>query len=129
MFRTLGLRQLSITDKHNRVMGIITRADLVASHIMQQSKVVRRIAYDLMSPTSSATSLELVSSETALLNEREGDVDSSTSATGIQLSSILGVSATKRNVTSDEKYVLLDSREESTEQLAAISFATSTRRK
>lgn len=33
MFRTLGLRHLCITNRHNRIVGIVTRAELVASHI------------------------------------------------------------------------------------------------
>ena len=33
MFRTLGLRHLFITNRHNRIVGIVTRAELVASHI------------------------------------------------------------------------------------------------
>jgi len=27
-----------VTDKHNKVIGIVTRADLVASHVMSQSR-------------------------------------------------------------------------------------------
>lgn len=33
MFRTLGLRHLCVINKHNQVLGIVTRADLVGSLI------------------------------------------------------------------------------------------------
>ncbi len=33
MFRTLGLRHLCITDKRNKILGIVTRVDLVSSHV------------------------------------------------------------------------------------------------
>ncbi len=38
MFRTLGLRHLVVVNHFNKVVGILTRADLVASHIYQRSK-------------------------------------------------------------------------------------------
>lgn len=34
MFRTLGLRHLCVTDRHNQLLGMITRADLVSSRLM-----------------------------------------------------------------------------------------------
>jgi len=34
MFRTLGLRHLCVTDRHNVLLGIVTRADLVASKVL-----------------------------------------------------------------------------------------------
>lgn len=32
MFRTLGLRHLCVINRHHQVLGIVTRADLVAAH-------------------------------------------------------------------------------------------------
>ncbi len=48
MFRTLGLRSLCIVDKHNHIVGIVTRADLTASHILSQSTAVRKSAHEAM---------------------------------------------------------------------------------
>lgn len=41
MFRTLGLRHLCVMNHKHVLVGIITRADLVASHILTQAKAVR----------------------------------------------------------------------------------------
>lgn len=41
MFRTLGLRNLCVINSKHIVVGIITRADLVASHIMRQANKIR----------------------------------------------------------------------------------------
>jgi chloride channel 7 len=38
MFRTLGLRHLCVINKHNQVLGIVTRADLVNAHLMHPSR-------------------------------------------------------------------------------------------
>ena len=39
MFRTLGLRHLCVINKHNQVLGIVTRADLVAAHLLKNSRL------------------------------------------------------------------------------------------
>eukprot|EP01038_Epipyxis_sp_PR26KG_P004229 gene4229-6005_t len=39
MFRTLGLRHLTVINRHNQVLGIITRADLVAAHLLGNNRV------------------------------------------------------------------------------------------
>jgi signal-transduction protein with cAMP-binding, CBS, and nucleotidyltransferase domain len=38
MFRTLGLRHLCVINKYNQVTGIITRADLVCAHILNEEE-------------------------------------------------------------------------------------------
>ena len=42
MFRTLGLRQLCVINKHNQVLGIVTRGDLVAAHSLAGGKAASR---------------------------------------------------------------------------------------
>jgi CBS-domain-containing membrane protein len=42
MFRTLGLRHLCVINKHNQVLGIVTRADLVAAHALKQRSEERK---------------------------------------------------------------------------------------
>lgn len=34
MFRTLGLRHLCVINKHNQILGIVTRSDLVSAHFL-----------------------------------------------------------------------------------------------
>ena len=41
MFRTLGLRHLCVTDRHNALLGIVTRADLVTSRLLRRSAASR----------------------------------------------------------------------------------------
>ncbi len=37
MFRTLGLRHLCVINKHNQILGIVTRSDLVSAHYLTNS--------------------------------------------------------------------------------------------
>lgn len=48
IFRTLGLRHLTIIDCHNHVVGIITRKDLMGFKMEEQlAKVIGRTVMDL----------------------------------------------------------------------------------
>ena len=38
MFRTLGLRHLIVVNKFNQALGIVTRADLVSTHMLQHAQ-------------------------------------------------------------------------------------------
>jgi chloride channel 7 len=42
MFRTLGLRHLCVINKHNQVLGIVTRADLVSAHALKNGNDDRK---------------------------------------------------------------------------------------
>ena len=53
LFRTLGLRHLLVTDKNNRIVGIITRKDLMAFNIAQ--KITSLIDDDYKSERSDVT--------------------------------------------------------------------------
>ncbi len=34
MFRTLGLRHLCVINRHNQILGLVTRSDLVSAHFL-----------------------------------------------------------------------------------------------
>ena len=38
MFRTLGLRHLCVINKHNQILGIVTRSDLVSAHFLSEDR-------------------------------------------------------------------------------------------
>lgn len=129
MFRTLGLRQLCITNKHNQIKGIITRADLVASHILRQSKAVRKNAFDLIYTSEAGKH----SQDNLLLDRGMDDTpsyDNSASSPGIQLSSLfpsISPSSNSNNVaikhktTPDGKYFMLHGDDDNHESKSTTS--------
>lgn len=50
MFRTLGLRHLCVINRHNQILGIVTRQNLVAAHHF----AVNAASSDSLSPSSSS---------------------------------------------------------------------------
>ena len=44
IFRSLGLRHLTVVDEHNRVVGVITRKDLMGFNIEEKlSNIIRSV--------------------------------------------------------------------------------------